>query len=91
MTQIANNEDYDWTAAIMQVDDFDSIVFLNDNNKQKATTEISKISKEIYRLFKVYANQNEMKYFGYKWDGHRNGGTFGLILYDSKDIVTIYR
>ena len=64
LKEIANKEDYEWIAAIMEVDDFESFVFLN--SKEIVNKETDKIKKEIYILFDIYGNEinkNEMKYF----------------------------
>ena len=85
MKSIANNEDYDWTAAIIDIDDFDAFLFSNNNNKDVTAKEMDKIEQEMYHLFNIYGNDHnkiETKYFGYKLS---DGGHFGMILYDSKD------
>ena len=96
MQEIANNEDYEWVVALMEIDDFTSFVFLNNSNKEIILAEKNKIDKEIFHLFNVYGNgngngngngtnKNDSIYFGYKWRGNEGGDTFGLILYNSKD------
>ena len=84
MKQIANNEDYDWILAMIQIDDFDPFVYLNEMNK---------IEKEMYLLFDMYGNsvnENEYKYYGYKLNNYGNVGAFGMILWDSKDREKCY-
>ena len=86
LQEIANNEQYDWIAAIMAIDHFDSFVFLNNDNKEVIESEIVKMEQEISQLFDIFGNgtnKNKMKYFGYKLN--RDGNRIGLILYDSKD------
>ena len=82
MQEIANNEDYEWMIALLEIDDFSSFVFLNNDNKHFISKEKSKIAMEMYDLFNVYGGSN---YFGYKWNGNEGGDTYGMILYDSKD------
>ena len=86
MKKIANNEDYEWIAAIMDIDEFDSFVFENNNNKQIIENEMGKLEKQIIHLFNIYGNNNDHdsnKYFVCKLS---DSGHFGLILYDSKDL-----
>ena len=40
MQEIANNENYDWNVGVMEIDDFDSFVFSNNNNKEIILKEI---------------------------------------------------
>ena len=89
MKEIANNEDYEWIAAIMDIDEFDTFLFENSNNKQIIKNELNKVEKEIFYLFTIYgndiiinSNNYNKKYYGYKLS---QSGHFGLILYDSKD------
>ena len=89
MQEISNNEDYDWIASIMAIDDFDEFKFANQDNEDVIRKEIDKMETEMFHLFDIYGNgtnKNEMKYFGYHFKSRNvNGGEFGLILYDSKD------
>ena len=88
MKEIANNEDYNWIAAIMEIDNLETFLFNhNRNNSMNSNIIATQIEKEMYDLFDIYGNginKNEQKYFGYALK-NRNG-TFGMILYDSKDI-----
>ena len=85
MQDIANNEDYEWIAAIIAIDDYGAFVFSIDNCKEVVLKEIDKMEKEMYHLFAIYGNGNNintMKHFGFDL---ARGDEFGLILYDSKD------
>ena len=86
MQEIANNENYEWIGAVMEIDDFDSFAFNNNDNKEIISKEIKKIEKEIFHLFDIFGNgtnKNTLKYFGYKLNV--SGSKYGLILHDSKD------
>ena len=83
MQEIANNENYDWVVAMMQIDDFDSFVFLNNNNQEIIKTEVEKIETEMSNLFDIYGNGMHTKYFGYNLS--TDGSKIGMVLYDSKD------
>ena len=88
MQEISNNENYEWIAAIMAIDDFDEFLFANQESKDVITKEIDKLEKEMYHLFDIYGNntnKKEMKYFGYHLKNRNTNSEFGLILYDSKD------
>ena len=88
MQEIANNEDYNWMIAIVEIDDWDLLPTSQNNNNNNTndtqTIAIDKLEKEIFHLFDIYGNENEAKYFGYKLN--QRSGQFGLILYDSKDL-----
>ena len=87
MKEIANDENYEWFAALMSIDDFSSFVFSKEDNKKVIKSEMEKLEKEMYHLFDIYGNgssKNEQKYVGYRLNN--NSGKFGLILYDSKDV-----
>ena len=45
MKEIASNENYDWTGAIMEIDEFESFVCLNNNDKDKIALEIDKMER----------------------------------------------
>ena len=85
MQEIANNEDYQWMIAIMEIDDFDLLLVSLNNDKKTLILEIGKLEKEMFHLFDIYGNSNgnKMKYFGYSLND--NTGRFGIILYDSRD------
>ena len=86
MKEIANNENYDWVSAVMDIDDLELFMFSNDNNKGTLGLEIEKIAQEMENLFNIYGNmsniENGKKYYGYKLN---DSGQFGMILHNSKD------
>ena len=94
MKRIANNDDYDWVVAMMAIDDFESFVFSNIDNKEVVTKEIDKMTQEMFYLFDIYGNRTAIadtteiiKYCAFE---SNHDGEFGLILYDSKDINKCY-
>ena len=56
MPEIANNEDSEWIAAIMNIDDYDSLVIKNNNDKQIIKNELKTLQKEIPHGWHVIPN-----------------------------------
>ena len=46
--QKQNEENYEWIVAIMSIDDFSSVVFSKNNDKQALQLEINEVEKEMY-------------------------------------------
>ena len=87
MKEIARsrNDDGNWVAAIMDVDDMGSFLFANNNNRDVAKREIEKIGMEMIDLFDMLGGgddnvDNDEMYFGYNLS---NGDEFGMILRDN--------
>ena len=89
MQEMGNLEQYDWLVAIIEIDDFESFVFANDNKTELISKEMIKIENEMYHLFDIYGNENELKYFGYtltsNYHASKYSGKFAMILWDSED------
>ena len=65
MKEMANNTNYDWIVAIMAIDDYDSFLFSNNNNKEVVSNETNKMKQEMYYLFDIYGNgvnENNLKH-----------------------------